>query len=343
MGRGIQQDTATPAPSIITIPLFKTSHEGFGNERLVSEGAYHRVYGSIDPRWPGRFHLGLRVRSLASTSYTRTPIFATEWTASDGVSPLVYYIAGARVMVIQNGALSQVGSDFPDNATGGMFDDNGSGIPYLYACFSGVAADAKYIRRMDRAQTFTTSVDAVAHRLLSLNGKAYRSITPTGGTVNCRVSVCPSGSDRFLAASWGTPQAVGLAGTEVNALVGLRQSPVAIKPEGIYAYSDGLDRWVNYGHFGDHHPDNGKGSYSMGDYIIVPMGSGGAVHFDGFNARSADPITINSSPGLHTTSNALQVVGQTQHWMVAATKPVAKTIAAGDSLNVLTEIGGVFA
>ena len=29
--------------------------------------------------------------------------------------------------------------------------------------------------------------------------------------------------------------------------------------------------------------------------------------------------------------------------MVAATKPVAKTIAAGDSLNVLTEIGGVFA
>lgn len=311
----------------VQIPLLVSPESGFGYERQVGDSkGYNRTFGSIDARWPEQVKLGLYRKVFGSGSHDLTPVYATEWTATDGVDPIIYYFVGAKLMSLANGSVTEIGSNFiGGTATGGMFDDDGSGVPYLYMA----RGQSNNIRRMNRAGTLTTATGTlVATLLLSLNGKAYRTITPSGGTATCQVSTCPYGSDRFTSSNWGTGQTVGWAGTNINALISLRQAPVAIKPEGIYAYSEATDRWVNLTPLWERFPhvDNGKGAFSMGDLIVVPLGEGGCITFDGFTEKPFDPPNIETSPGVHTTSSKISVIGANRHWVVGITHPVNKLI-----------------
>lgn len=336
-------------PEVVTVKLFESFHQGFGDSVNVRSGRaegqpsingqsrYNRVYGSLDARWPGEFRMGQKVTKTA-TNHDVPPVFAAQWTDTTGIYPAIYYLVGVKIMRIRFGAVTEIGTNAlgSSNATSGMFDDDGSGVPYLYASFSGLSSGAK-IRRMNRATTVTTSADVYAHLLLSLNGKAYRTITPASGFANCQVSVCPYGSDRFTVSNWGAGTTVGFAGTDINALVAVRNAAVAVKPEGIFAYNQSLDQWVNYTPAWRRFPhlNNGKNSFFLGDALVVPMGEGGAVIFDGNNVRPFDPGGLLATPNAATTVSQFTAVGAMRHWMVGATQAPgnSKLISAGTSLQ----------
>ena len=327
-------------PEIVTVPLFISGHEGYGDANQVERKySYNRVYGSIDPRWPGQFRWGnWMFYDLSSVVDRQPPRFAVAWENASGV-PLVYWIEGRKVLYLQTTTDgTEVSSNVlgADNCTSGMFHDAGDGVPYLYASFGGTSSDVD-LTRMNRARSVSVaSSELVADLLLSLNGSAYLTQTPSGGSANCVVRKCPAGSDPLTPGNWGPNNYVGFAGTNVNALTSVRQAPVAIKPEGIFAYNESLDRWVNYAPSWTRfpHPDNGKGAFSLGDLLIIPMGNGGAVLFDGYTLTDADPIPQNASPNQHTTSGSFlssvfgtpAALGAMRHWIVGVTKPGSKAV-----------------
>jgi len=281
--------------------------------------------------------MGQQIQKLStSIASDVTPVFAIQWTDSVGVFPAILYLVGKKIMMVRFGVVTEVGSNvLVASATGGMFDDDGSGVPYLYACFGGTSGSAK-IARMNRAQTVTIDDDVVAGLLLSLNGKAYRTVQATSGLAVSQVSVCAYSTERFTLSNWGTAITVGFAGTEINALVAVRNAAVAVKPEGIFAYNEALNQWVNYtpAWRSFWHLNNGKGSYFLGDALVVPMGDGGAVIFDGNNVRPFDPGGLLATPNEHTTASQFTAVGAMRHWIIGATPsaPNAKLISAGSSL-----------
>lgn len=344
--------------TIVTAKLFKSLHAGYGdsfdvrNTKRMEEYTsdenttlrYNRVHGSMDARWPGEFRMGQQLQKLASSvAHDLTPVFAIPWTDSVGVFPAIIYLVGKKIMMIRFGVVSEVGSDAlgSSNVTGGMFDDDGSGVPYLYAAFGAPSSSAK-IRRMTRAQVVTTSADVYGALLLSLNGKAYRTIQPTSGTSACQVSVCPYGLDRFSVANWGTATTVGFAGTDINALVAVRNAVVAVKPEGVFAYNQALDQWINYtpAWRSFFHLDNGKGAYFLGDSLVIPMGDGGAVVFDGNNVKPFDPGGLVATPNAHTTVAKFTATGAMRHWIIGATAGPAKSklLSLGSTLKFLQTV-----
>jgi hypothetical protein len=332
---------------MLTVKLFSSFHEGFGDAdviRQMSEQAtaainapsrYNRIHGSLDARWPGQFRHGLVMTKIATTSHDTRPVFAAEWADTNGIYPVIFYLVGRKLMKIRFGVVTEVGTNDlgASVATGGMFDDDGSGVPYFYACFGGDSTNTK-IRRYPLTQVGVNSADVVAGLLLSLNGKAYRTVKPTGGTATCQVSVCPYGADRMTLSAWGQATTVGFAGTDINVLTAVRNAAVAVKPEGIFVYNQGLDQWVNYTPSWRQfmHLDNGKGAFFLGDVLVVPMGDGGAIVFDGNNARPFDPGGLYSTPDKDTTRSAFTAVGAMRHWLIGATRIPSKYISGGDSL-----------
>lgn len=355
----------TSKPEIITRKIFRSFHTGFGDAddidytkrmdeyRAIQEvtSRYNRVHGSLDARWPGQLRAGLEIRKLSTQSHDLVPVYAVSWVdVVNNIYPATYYLVGKKIMKIRFGTVSEVGSDaLTSNATGGMFDDDGSGVPYLYGCFGGVAGNTT-LRRMNVAGTVSTTKsgggagDVIAALLLSLNGDAYRTITPTGGTANCQVSKCPYGNDRMDSTKWGQGVTVGFAGTSINVLTGVRNAPVAIKPEGIFGYNQALDRWINYTSSWRNfmHLNNGIGAFFLGDTLIAPMGDGGAFIFDGNNARPFDPGGLSATPNLHTTRDKFIATAALRHWLVGATKLCTKAIFAGTTLRFFTKISAAF-
>lgn len=352
------------APEITTVKLFKSFHDGYGDADDVhytksSDAStsirgtsirYNRIHGSVDARWPGQLKFGLKVEKVASPAHDLNPVFAISWTDTNGIDPAIFYLVGKKIMKVKFGATTEVGTNAlgSSDVTGGMFDDDGSSVPYLYASFGAVSSSAK-IRRMNRAQTVTTSSDVFAGLLLSLNGKAYRTVQATNGLAASQVSVCPYGSDRFTLASWGTATTVGYAGTDINVLVAVRQAPVCVKPEGIFAYNAGLDQWVNYTPSWRTfmHLRNGIGSFFLGDNLVIPMGDGGSVIFDGNNVRPFDPGGLFATPNLHTTRDNFEAgtMSAIRHWIVGVTGVPSKLISAGSSMlaQYHTAIGDSYA
>lgn len=336
---------------IITLKLFSSFHEGAGYgdatplDRIdPTQGSvhYNRSHGSIDARMPGQIQAGQRIVKVAATNHDLNPVFAIEWTDTNGIYPAIFYIVGKKLMKVRFGAVSEVlegaVADMKglatNNATGGMFDDDGSGIPYLYACFGS----AQNIVRMNLAQAFTLDTSGVkAGLLLSLNGDAYRTEIPTGGTVHSQVSKCPRGADRFDETAWGDGVTVGFAGTQINTLTSIRNAPVAIKPEGVFAFNAGVNRWVNYTPSWRSmlHLQNGLGAYHIGDVLIIPMGDGSTMMFDGNSVRPFDPGGPMATPNRHTTRDNFSsgAMCAMRHWLIGVTGPNAKIISAGSSLE----------
>ena len=349
-----------PEKVLVSIKLFESFHEGSGYADATpmdridpTKGSAHfnRVHGSIDARWPGQLQTGQRVAKIATTNHDLNPVFAIEWTGFNDVHPAIYYIVGKTVQEILFGVVSEALSEggtaqnanmhgkATKDATGGMFDDNGSGVPYLYACFG----TAQKIVRMTTKQVYDDTMtgaatDIFAGLLLSLNGDAYRTIKPTGGTALCHVSKCPRGGDRMDENKWGPGALVGFAGTTINALTSVRQAPVAVKPEGVFAFNAGLDRWINYAPSWRTfmHLENGKGSYHLGDALIIPMGDGSTMIFDGNNVRPFDPGGPLATPNRHTTRDDFVqgTMMSMRHWVLGVTGHSGKLISAGDTLRV---------
>lgn len=346
---------AQAAPEIVA-KIFRSWHSGCGdsdesrfNHRMEMYASidavttrYNRTHGSVDARRPGQIHMGMQVKKIA-LNMDYTPIFATEWTDTNGIDPAIFYVAGKKLGKLKFGADATVAT-LADVATGAAIHDDGSGVPYLYTSYGGVVGTSTKIQRMNRAQTVTQATDdVVAAQLLSLNGKMYRTIQPTSGTAVCQVSTLPYGFDAFTLANWGAGTTVGFAGTAINVLTSCRQAPVAIKPEGIFAYNADIDQWVNYTPSWESykHGDNGKGAFSLGDSLLVPMGDGGAVIFDGTSVRPFDPGGLASTPNLHTTKTAFTAMAALRHHVAASTKSASKRSAMGNSLRFLSTVDDI--
>ncbi|KKL11154.1 hypothetical protein LCGC14_2548650, partial [marine sediment metagenome] len=312
--------------SSISVRIFESAHQGMGDATLVQEHKYNRIHGSIDARWPGELRMGMQIREgTGGGTYpflNSPPVFATAWEDSNGL-PVVYAIHDDTLIKFTTGKVTSTNNFWTSGqvVTDGMLHDS-DGVPYLFVGFGGASGDTK-LQRMDRAGNATAVTPTVlADKLLSLNGKAYRTITPSSGTANCQVSTLGIGVDPFNNPSlWSAGVTVGFAGTSINALVAIRQAPVAIKPEGVFGYSEAVDRWINYTPSWEkfQHDDNGKGAFSLGDLLIIPMGDGGMVMFDGFNVRPYDPVSLESTPNEHTTRAQIDSIGTTRHWAIAAT------------------------
>jgi hypothetical protein len=306
----------------IEVPLFESGHAGFGHGTEIIPYTYHRTYGSMDARTPTELRPGVEIAQVDFTQLSAAPIFAVEWRYQAGGDeeqgpPIVYWVGDATIFSLQ-GAATAVVDTGPANITGAMFDDDGSGVPYLYTCFG----TANKIERMDISQTMSTPADDIkAGLLMSTNGDAYRTIVPTSGTAHCQISKCPIGSARFTLANWGAGTTVGFAATNINALLSIRDAPIAIKPEGIFSYDPSSDRWINHTRAweGSQHVDNGKGAYYFNEAIVVPLGRGGAVLFNGSSVKDFDPINPRVLANAQTTQGALSAVGATRYWVVGTT------------------------
>jgi hypothetical protein len=340
--------------TIKTVKLFESAHGGYGDAQEVGNFRYNRVHGSIDARWPGQVRAGLEIQSIANANWDRIPVFAVEWTDAQGTNPQVYILVQDEVWALRFGSLTQTstGNILSENVTTGMFHDNGSGVPLIYAGFGDTGSEAN-IKSITR---FTPSGDATvvaaggttrADQLLSHSGKAYRSYRPTGGQNTCYISTLGIGRNPLTAADWGAGQLVGNAGTDVNAIIAVQHRVFAVKPEGIFLYIQEIDQWVNQtpGWVRFMHLRNGVGAFSLGNLAVIPLGDGGAVIFDGYNVKEFDPAGFDASPNAHTTTNQIGGLGTLKYWVVGATatgqgvggegnEVGPKEISAGDSLRV---------
>src|SRR3989304_209744 len=178
------------------------------------------------------------------------------------------------------------------------------------------------MKRFPVTQVLSAAMTGVkAYKLLSLNSRLYRTVVPTGGIAACGVSMCPIGADRTVLANWSAPMYVGYAHTNINALIGVRNAPVAIKPEGIFAYNESAMRWVNFLPAWTRFPHalNGVGAFSLGDLAVIPCGDGGSFLFDGYRVPPFDPRGDESFPNQETPPIAFSAMGTLRYDVVAVT------------------------
>lgn len=303
-------------PEQITVPLFESAHEGFGEQLATSPNTYHRVLRGFDASIPSQLHFGdFITRITHATALGRPPVWAGEWVDTDGQTPAVFYLSGRHIMKFTGGASSEVGSSaLAQISTGATFHDDGAGVAYLYIA-EGTAGN---IQRMNVAQTVTTGTVA-RDKLATISGSLYGSARPS--TVFCGISFVSPGADPFTEANWSSTTIVGWPTTPINDIKQLRGIPVVLKPEGIFVYNRNIDLWENKTPAWEAlpHPDNGRGAFSLGVAIIVPLGRGGAVIFDGYNVRDFSPYNERSTIDADTTPQVISVIASTLIGMLAVT------------------------
>ena len=294
------------------VPLFESGHEGYGDSILATKPhRYHRTLRGFDLRTPGKMKFGDFITRIShGVTIQQAPIWAGEWiSATSAGVPRIYYLSGKKVMKLEGGVSAEVGSDaLAQVATGAAFHDDGSGTPYLYIA-EGFAGS---IQRMNLAQTVSTG-NVVRDKLTSISGELYGSAIPSGSTVFSGISFVPVGGDPDTAANWSTIVMVGWSTTDINEIKQVRGVPVILKPEGIYIYDRQYDLWENKTPAWEAmpHPDNGRGAFSLGLSLVIPMGRGGAVIFDGGTVRDFSPFSRDVSPNLDTTQQLVSVIGAT--------------------------------
>lgn len=294
-------------PEIITVPLFESWHNGSGDGRVASQPhTYNRIMRGFDARTPGELNFGTFITRIAmGLTLQENPVFAAEWRDTDGVAPVVFFVAGRRVMKLKDGAITQVGTNLlAAIATGAAMHDAGDGVPYLYTCY----ANNNNIERMALAQTVGAGSDQ-RDKLASINGYLYGS-SIAGSSRWSQVQFVPPGANPFTSANWSAATTVGWPQTDITYIGSVRGAPCVVKPEGIFLYNRGLSLWENRmpAWEGMTHPDNGRGSFSLGAALVIPMGRGGAIIFDGFSIREFSPWGRDKTPDLDTTQQSFSVM-----------------------------------
>jgi hypothetical protein len=77
------------------------------------------------------------------------------------------------------------------------------------------------------------------------------------------------------------------------------------------------------------HPDNGKSFFYEGGDLIINLGGGGAVRYNGASLYPYDFIPLYASPDVDTTTQVASAAGGYGHWGVIATKIGAKRQRTG--------------
>jgi hypothetical protein len=215
--------------------------------------------------------------------------------------------------------------------------DNGSGVPRLVVAF-GTAAAIRHVNLLTNAVTVGTVTN---DKLASISGALYGSARTDGSSRFNGIRLAPYGSDPATAANWSSITRVGWSNTDINGIASVRGSPVVLKPEGIFLYNREVDIWENMmpGWESMPHPNNGRGSISLGPSLVVPMGRGGAIIFDGYTIRDFSPYGALAAPVQDTTSQLLSCLGTYDNWVVGITA-VSRSFVGGAGSKAAHAIGG---
>ena len=305
-----------PAPEIVTVPLFRSAHMGYGDARETVPYRYNRIMYGFDARFPGELRFGDYMQNLTTTGIGGPPVWGSEWRDDSGVYLVVVYVSGTAEREIRFSADSARGAAFAQTVTDACFHDNGSGIERLVVA-QGRAGNI-VIRSIADANDSVGTI--VRDKVKSISGALYGSAIPASGSRFSGVSFCPYGSNPATAANWSSTTRVGWAGTDINNIISVRGVPVVIKPEGIFMYNRGRDQWENMvlSWEADPHPDNGRAAMSRGPDAIISVGRGGCILFDGYSIRDVSPRREAAFDG-DTTADKLSCLGVWKDWIVAVT------------------------
>ena len=335
---------------IIAVPLFESGHAGFGDSRLVTNpNRYNRIYGSFDARSPGELRMGASFTTLAhSATFFRPPVWVGEARntsgGAEGRYPAILFAIDSQVDEIVNGAAAArlsasalIAGTPPNPITDCTMHDNGSGVNRLIVAFG----DAITIRHCNMFTNSVTGGTVSRDKVASISGALYGSSIPTGAGRFNGISFCPYGADPATAANWSSVTRVGWATTDINAIIGVRGLPCVLKPEGIFIFRRATNQWDNMTPAWEQepHPNNGRGAVSLGPNIIVPLGRGGAVTFDGYTVKDISPYSIFSAPNQDTTSQLMVALGTYRNWIIGATA-VSHGYAGGRGSKELHDLGG---
>lgn len=321
--------------------VLESLHQGYGDARRVRRKfSYNRCFGSIDPTVPGEIRAGYRIRTIdyGADDLRQDRVCAiVEWTdASSTNEPMILItgdVSGAagKTLKYQHGVITLDGTlaDVPVHAA---LHDDGSGTGYYYTCY--VNGSTK-IQRRHRDGTLTTFTNLNARRLLSLQGDLYLVVTVGTLGYNNAVAKIPQGTAITLALAQPAGTLVGWANTHINTLTHCQRSVVVCKPEGIYIYDRGLDKWVNKAPWLElsPHADTGKVTWHEGTDLIVGLGFGGALRFDGEVVEGHELLDAGATPNLDTTAQVVQAAAAMRQGAIVLTQACAKLNqeAGGDS------------
>lgn len=321
------------------ITIFESLSDGYGNARRsrfdTLPYSYSRAYGNVEPRLSSEVGPGFAVKVIATGNLRDAPLGGREWEDSSG-NPIVLYVgnstsAQSNIYKIQAGqAVIEQACAGTILATAAELHDNGAGIPYYYIGFGGASANKLQYRT--REAVLAAAATVYGDKLLSLNGDLYVTFTPPSGTANSAIGKIAAGTNPVTELQ-PTPTIVGFAGTHINNVVadGTGKVPVCLKPEGIFIYDLSIAAWVPVAGWMSYfrHPDNGKRYWCEGNDLIVALGAGGAVRWDGQSLTTFDLIPMDATPDQDTTVQVIAAAGGYGHWGLLATQIGAKRQRTG--------------
>ncbi len=337
-----------PPNELQTVPLFESGHGGYGDGRGVSrQHRYNRVLRGFDNRKPGEASFSHFVSTLAypNGELDFAPVAAIEWRDLNGLDPCTFIIdanrttAGGRVYKLKNGTIIRavnsgatvLGTTNP--ITDAVLHDNGSGAPFIYLA-QGQADD---IERFGLDQTIDKVVvgDIERDKLASINGYLYGSadvqgVSQGGKHIWGGITFVFPGADPMNSANWSPITHVGFASTDIIAIVRVQSVACVIKPEGIFVQSRETGLWENRMPAWERypHPDNGRGSFTLGAAAVIPIARGGALIFDGYSIRDFSPFDKLATPNLDTTQQTISCMGMSPTGLLAVTT-VNRGVAEG--------------
>ena len=235
----------------------------------------------------------------------------TEWESSAGVpfilvaggaiAPLVYRIDSDGTVSSDSAGFAVTSRIDPSFAyIAAALHSDGSTLPYY---FVGVgSSEAARYRTQGGTWAACAGTPSQLAGFFSENGNLW-GVLPNG----YQVRKWPAGTNPVS----GTAGAAIDVGTSVHKITGAgllgRSYVIFVKPDGIYVYDIDTNRFENIwaGLAKNLHPDTGKGTYTWGADVYVPLGWGGAVRVTpSLDIIPISPLPVDARPDQTTPGSA---------------------------------------
>lgn len=332
-------------PEIQEVRLFGGRKGPYGDAVLNDRrpGSYKgTMHMTLEEGQATPFYVGTETLFLPqpAPNWTR-PI---EWTDSDG-HPIVL-LFGARPdgttvgRIEPNGDLvNEFFSILTKNMREGAGDlvaalhSDGSTLPYIFAAF-GTDGAIEY-RTQAGVWDVVTGTPTEGHGLFSENGNLWVILTN-----GYQVRNWPAGTNPVTGIAGGAID-VGNSSFSITGagLLG-RRYLVFVKPDGIYVYDSDTTRFENIwaGLSQNPHPETGKGTYTWGSNVYIPLGWGGMVEVTrDLNIRPVSLLPTDASPDLGVSGRAfVRGIAGDASALYVTVEPFQKRLGSEINLSVQT-------
>ena len=210
---------------------------------------------------------------------------------------------------------------------------DGSTLPYVFAAFG--TDGAIEFRTQAGVWDIVTGIPTEGNGLFSENGNLWVILTNGYQVRNWAAGTNPTSGTAGGAIDVGT-SAYAITGA---GLLG-RRYLVFVKPDGIYVYDTDTNRFENIwaGLSQNPHPETGKGTYTLGSNVYVPLGWGGMVEVTrDLNINPVSLLPTDASPDLGVSGRSFVrgITGDASALYVTV-EPFQKRLGSEISLSVQT-------